>query len=126
MPKLIVTTKNGAGMSKSEDRKVQVAKLVGEIDTLLSEALKEERLGDVPDDSLGQLFASVLRLYAAKVESGDLARAFPSGSGITATDALIGCTAILQAADISLFSLGHWQSMTTIGKHPLEDVDPEE
>lgn len=113
-------------MSESENRKAHVARLVGEIDTLLDEALKEERLSDVPDDSLGQLFASVLRLYAAKVESGDLGRAFPSGSGITATDALIGCTAILQAADISLFSLGHWQSMTTIGKHPLDDVDSDE
>jgi len=81
------------------------------------------RLEDVPDDSLGQLFASVLRLYAAKIESGDLIRSFPSGSGVTATDALIGCTAILQAADISIFTLNHWQSMTTIGKHLPEDEE---
>jgi hypothetical protein len=112
-------------MSTPPDRKSHVASLVGEIDTLLSEALKEERLDDVPDDSLGQLFASVLRLYAAKVESGDLSRCFPSGSGITATDALIGCTAILQAADISIFNLNHWQSMTTIGKPPREDDEDE-
>lgn len=110
-------------MASSEDRKAQVTSLVGQIDTLMSEALKAERLGDVPDNSLGQLFASVLRLYAAKVESGDLMRCFPRGSGITATDALIGCTAILQAADISLFTLNHWQSMTTIGKHPLDDEE---
>lgn len=108
-------------MANSEDRKAHVAALVGEIDALLSGALKEERLGDVPDDSLGQLFASVLRLYAAKVESGDLMRCFPSGSGITATDALAACTAILQAADISIFQLNHWQSMTTIGKHLPDD-----
>jgi hypothetical protein len=113
-------------MSTPVDRKNYVASLVGEIDTLLGEALKEERLDDVPDDSLGQLFASVLRLYAAKVESGDLARCFPRGSGITATDALIGCTAILQAADVSIFNLNHWQSMTTIGKHPLDDDEPSE
>lgn len=108
-------------MSGSEDRQRQVATLVSEIDTLLDAALKEERLDDVPDDSLGQLFATVVRLYAAKIESGDLTRCFPSGSGVTATDALIGCTAILQAADISLFALNHWQSMTTIGKPPLDD-----
>jgi hypothetical protein len=65
----------------------------------------------------------VLRLYAAKSESGDLMRCFPSGSGVTATDALASCTAILQAADISLFALNHWQSMTTIGKHPLDDEE---
>ncbi len=112
-------------MANSEDRKAQVAALVGEIDALLSDALKEDRLADVPDDSLGQLFASVLRLYAAKIESGDLVRCFPSGSGVTATDALASCTAILQAADISLFQLNHWQSMTTIGKHlPDDDEGP--
>lgn len=111
-------------MANSEDRKAQVSTLISKIDELLGAALKEERLGDVPDDSLGQLFASVLRLYAAKVESGDLARAFPRGSGITATDALIGCTAILQAADVSIFNLNHWQSMTTVGKRPLDDEEP--
>jgi hypothetical protein len=110
-------------MPNSDDRPRKVVELVNAIDALMGEALKEERLDDVPDDSLGQLFASVLRLYAAKIESGDLIRTFPSGSGVTATDALIGCTAILQAADISLFSLNHWQSMTTIGKHLPDDED---
>ena len=114
-------------MPNSADRQRKVADLIGKVDSLMADALKEERLDDVPDDSLGQLFASVLRLYAAKIESGDLIRTFPSGSGVTATDALIGCTAILQAADISLFALNHWQSMTTIGKHlPDEDEEPGE
>jgi hypothetical protein len=108
-------------MPNSEDRQRKVADLINKVDGLMGEALKEERLDDVPDDALGQLFASVLRLYAAKIESGDLIRTFPSGSGVTATDALIGCTAILQAADISIFALNHWQSMTTIGKHPPDE-----
>lgn len=110
-------------MADSDNRKQQIAHLVGEVDALLGEALRDERLADIPDDSLGQLFASALRLYAAKVESGNLARVFPRGSGVTATDALIACTAILQAADVSIFSLNHWQAMTTVGKHPLEDDD---
>jgi hypothetical protein len=110
-------------MPNSDDRQRKVAGLINQIDGLMVDALKEERLEDVPDDSLGQLFASVLRLYAAKIESGDLMRCFPSGSGVTATDALASCTAILQAADISLFALNHWQSMTTIGKHPLDDEE---
>ena len=67
----------------SEDRQRKVADLIGKVESLMGEALKEERLDDVPDDSLGQLFASVLRLYAAKIESGDLIRTFPSGSGVT-------------------------------------------
>ena len=110
-------------MSDSKDRTAEIVALINELDTLFAAMLKEDRFGDVPDDALGQLFASVMRLYAAKVESGDLARAFPRGSGVTATDALIGCTAILQAADVSLFNFSHWQSMTTIGKHPVEDEE---
>jgi hypothetical protein len=114
-------------MPDSDDRQRKVADLISKIDSLMTDALKDERLDDVPDDSLGQLFASALRLYAAKIESGDLIRCFPSGSGVTATDALIGCTAILQAADISIFALNHWQSMTTIGKHlPDDEEDPSE
>ncbi len=114
-------------MPNSEDRQRKVADLINQIESLMGQALKEERLDDVPDDSLGQLFASVLRLYAAKIESGDLMRCFPSGSGVTATDALASCTAILQAADISIFSLNHWQSMTTIGKHlPDDEEEPSE
>jgi hypothetical protein len=112
-------------MPNSDDRQRKVADLVNQVDNLMAEALKEDRLADVPDDSLGQLFASVLRLYAAKIESGNLIRTFPSGSGVTATDALASCTAILQAADISIFDLNHWQSMTTIGKH-LPDEDENE
>jgi hypothetical protein len=113
-------------MSMPEERRAQIAGLTAEVTALFDEILKEESLGDVPDDSLGQLFASVLRIYAAKVESGDLARAFAPKSGITATDVMIGCTAILQAAGIKLFDLGHWQAMSTIGKHDPEDDVPVE
>lgn len=108
-------------MSTPEERRAEIARLTTEVTTLFDEILKEASLGDVPDDSLGQLFASVLRIYAAKVESGDLARAFARDSGITATDVMIGCTAILQASGVKLFDLGHWQAMSTIGKHDPDD-----
>ena len=111
-------------MAENETRGAQVAELAREVTALFDEILKTEKLDEVPDDALGQLFASVVRLYAAKVEDGNLARAFARDSGITATDVMIGCTAMLQAADVKIFDLGHWQSMTTIGKHPLEDEGP--
>ena len=111
-------------MPTPEERRAEIAALASEVTALFNQILKEESLGDVPDDSLGQLFASVLRIYAAKVESGDLARAFARDSGITATDVMIGCTAILQAAGVKLFDLGHWQAMTTIGKPDLDEDFP--
>jgi hypothetical protein len=33
---------------------------------------------------------------------------------------------MLQATDVKIFDLGHWQAMTTIGKPPLEDDGPVE
>jgi hypothetical protein len=113
-------------MAKTDDRRAEIIDLANEVSALFDVILKEEALGDVPDDSLGQLFASVVRLYAAKVEQGNLPRAFVRNSGITATDVMIGCTAMLQATDVKIFDLGHWQSMTTIGKPPLEDDGPVE
>ena len=112
-------------MAKPEERKQEIAQLTNEVVSLFDAILKDEQLDDVPDDSLGQLFASVVRLYAAKVVEGNLPRAFARNSGITATDVMIGCTAMLQAADVKIFDLGHWQSMTTIGKHNPEDDLPD-
>jgi hypothetical protein len=111
-------------MAGKEARGAQIAELAREVTTLFDEILKTEQLGDVPDDALGQLFASVVRLYAAKVEEGNLPRAFARDSGITATDVMIGCTAMLQATDLKIFDLGHWQAMSTIGKHPVDDDGP--
>ena len=108
-------------MAENETRSAQIAELAGEVVALFDDILKTEKLDDVPDDALGQLFASVVRLYAAKVEEGNLPRAFARNSGITATDVMIGCTAMLQAADVKIFDLGHWQSMSTIGKHPVDE-----
>ena len=113
-------------MPTSDERKTEIAGLANEVVALFNQILKEESLGDVPDDSLGQLFASVVRLYAAKVAGGNLPRAFARDSGITATDVMIGCTAMLQATDVKLFDLGHWQAMSTIGKHDPEDDLPVE
>jgi hypothetical protein len=112
-------------MAESEQRQAEIDGLVAELTTIFNAAIASGALDDVPDDSLGQLFASVLRAYAAKIEAGEYPRAFARNSGMTATDAMIGCTAILQAANLKIFDLGHWQSMETIGKRPLEDI-PEE
>jgi hypothetical protein len=111
-------------MTENETRSAQIAELAREVVAHFDEILKTEKLDEVPDDALGQLFASVVRLYAAKVEEGNLARAFARDSGITATDVMIGCTAMLQATDLKIFDLGHWQAMTTIGKHPVDDEGP--
>jgi len=113
-------------MAGPDERRAAIAAMSAEVVALFNQILKDESLDDVPDEALGQLFASVLRIYAAKVESGELPRAFARDSGITATDVMIGCTAILQAVDVKIFDFGHWQAMTTIGKRDPEDGLPDE
>ena len=109
-------------MPNSDDRQRKVADLINAIDSLMGQALKEERLDDVPDDSLGQLFASVVRLYAAKAQVGNPPRPFARNSGITATDVMIGCTAMLEGVNVPLFDLALWQSWSNVGKRQ-EDAD---
>jgi len=110
-------------MSTSDDRKAKIAELASEIAALFAETIEADRLAEVPDDSLGQLFASVVRLYAAKAQLGNPPRPFARNSGITATDVMIGCTAMLEGVNVPLFDLALWQSWSTVGKRLPEDAE---
>lgn len=114
-------------MSQS-DRGKSITELAADLSAKLAKAIEESRLGDIPDDSLGQLFASVVRLYSAKAQEGDPPRAFARGNGVTATDAMIACTAMLDGNGIPLFELGTWQAWSTVGRRKtVTDLDiPEE
>ena len=110
-------------MSTSDDRRAKVAELASDIAAIFAQTIEEDRLSDIPDDSLGQLFASVVRLYAAKAQVGNPPRPFARNSGITATDVMIGCTAMLEGVNVPLFDLALWQSWSTVGKRQPEDAD---
>ena len=79
-------------MSQS-DSSSEFAALASEISARCADAIEADRLGDIPDDSLGQVFASVVRLFAAKAQAGPAPRPFGRNSGVTPTDVVIGCSA---------------------------------
>jgi hypothetical protein len=111
-------------MSPSDgDKAARVAELAGEFSAMLSEAVDENRLGDVPDDALGQVFAAVVRFYGAKCQEGDAPPPFARNMGVTVTDVMIGCTAMLEAVNSLVFELGLWQSWTSLGKRKQHHVD---
>ncbi len=113
-------------MSQSEpDPKARVSELASELAATIAEAIEANRLGDIPDDALGQIFASVVRIYAAKAQEGDAPPPFARNVGVTATDVMIGCTAMLEAVNSLVFELGLWQSWTNIGKRKRHDADTE-
>jgi hypothetical protein len=102
-------------MSQSE-RIAGFPDLASDIAAACAEAIETQRLDDIPDDSLGQAFGAIVRLYAAKAQMGNAPRPFGRNSGVTVTDVAIGCTALLEGAGIEVFELGAWQSMSGIGR----------
>jgi len=71
-----------------------------------------------------QRFPDVVSLAVAPLE-GDAPAPFARNVGVTATDVMIGCTAMLEAVNSLVFELGLWQSWTNIGKRKRVDHDTE-
>ena len=103
-------------MSESEALGDTFAALASDVSALCAEAIDQGKLDDIPNDSVGQLFASVLRLYAEKSQAGVRVRPFGRNSGVSATDVAIGCIALLEAANIEIFELGAWQRLTSVNR----------
>lgn len=95
--------------------------LASDLAAACAEAIEGDRLADIPDDSLGQVFGAIIRLYAAKAQVGPAPRPYGRNSGVTVTDVAIGCTALLESAGIAVFELGAWQSMSGIGRLTARD-----
>ena len=63
------------------------------------------------DGEIQALLARAVRLYAARVAEREAPLpAFPEGTQVTATDAVVTTTAILKAVNVQLFELGMWQA----------------
>jgi hypothetical protein len=104
-------------MSQSERERIGAfPDLASDLAAACAEAIEANRLDDIPNDSLGQAFGAIVRLYAAKCQLGPAPRPYGRNSGVTVTDVAIGCTALLESAGIEVFELGAWQSMSGIGR----------
>ena len=102
------------------DRARKFAELASELAALCAETIEADGLdgttiANIPDDSLGQVIGSVVRLYAAKAQSGPAPYPFARNSGVTDTDVMIACTAMLDGVGLNVFELGMWQDMPGIG-----------
>lgn len=113
-------------MSPSDGaRAARVAELALELSGLLQEAVDESRLADIPDDALGQVLGAAVRAYGAKAQEGEPPPPFAGNIGVTVTDVMINCTAMLEAVNSLVFELGLWQSWTSLGKRKRHDADAE-
>jgi hypothetical protein len=100
-------------MSRSDTAR-SFSELTTELSARCLEAIDNDQLQSIPSEQLGQIFATIFRVYAAKAQSGESVVPFGRNDGVTATDVAIGCTAMMDAVGLQLFELGAWQTMTSV------------
>lgn len=100
-------------MSRS-DTEMSFSELTMELSARCLEAIENDQLDSVPNDQLGQMFATIIRVYAAKAQNGESVVPFGRNGGVTVTDVAIGCTAMMDGVGLQLFELGAWQTMTSV------------
>jgi hypothetical protein len=100
-------------MSRSET--LSIAELASELSARLTESVEAGRFDVLSDVAFGQALASMLRFYAEKSQDEGSSPPLSGGNSvITATDAMIACTAILKEADIEPFELTLWRTMSSV------------
>ena len=106
------------------ERSQAIAETIGEVAGTMIELLDENRASEIPDEALGMLFASVIKVYGAKVQDGNTPPAFAGNIGVTDEDVKISCVAIIEAVGLNVFELGLWQAWTTLGKRKPDAAAP--
>jgi hypothetical protein len=64
------------------------------------------------EDALHALTAAVCKCYAAQVEAGAAILPLPERGGATATEVMLMASGLLKSANLAVFDLGMWRSMT--------------
>src|SRR4029077_19472059 len=77
----------------------------------------------IPDAELRALIANVVRLYAAKAESGMRTPLPPDGGAVTVTETMIAVTDLLHAVNGQVFELSMWQAMSGNCIAPHQRID---
>ena len=108
---------------RPNDRRAKIADLASDIAANFAEVIEDNKLSDVSDESLAQLFAIVVKLYGAKAQVGNPPRPFARNSGITPQDVMIGATGMLEGVNVPLFDLALWQSWSNVGKRQPDEND---
>lgn len=99
-------------MSTSEVRHDELAFRLAEI---CEQALDSNSVDAISQPALTSALTSLLRLLAARAQAGQDVDLATGNSRLSATDAVIASTAILESASIEVFELAAWQAMTSTG-----------
>ncbi len=72
------------------------------------QALVSGRLDTIPDAELERVLTAASRLYAAKIDAGNLELRAITPEQVTPTDIVVTVTGLLRAAGLSLWDLSMW------------------
>jgi hypothetical protein len=107
-------------MSSSEALERPAEALVRAADLLALGIAEPDR---VPDAELRVLTANLVKLYAAKAETGMRTPLPPDGGAVTVTETMLTVTDLLHAVNVQVFELSMWQAMTGNCIAPHQRVD---
>lgn len=67
---------------------------------------------DIPAEAVQRLMVTAVAAYFAARDAGLDFGPFPAGADVSATAAMVAAANILQAAEIEVFELGMWKTLT--------------
>jgi hypothetical protein len=79
--------------------------------------------GRIPNAELRTLLANVVRVYAAKADSGMRTPLPPGGGGLSVTEIMLTATDLLHALNVQVFELSMWQAMSGNCIAPHQRID---
>lgn len=100
-------------MSKSEPASAD--DLAFDLAVLCEKSVEANDLSAISDAALSGALTALLRLLAARAQNGMTVDLGLGNNRLSATDAVIACTALLESASIEVFELAAWQAMTSTG-----------
>ena len=107
-----------AGRASAAALNRQMTALAG--DLLAADA----EIDELDDGAIGRAFAAIVRVHAERAQrAGASAPAFAGNVTVSATDAMIACSAMLDAVGLEVFELSLWQNMTSIKPRAMVATD---
>ena len=102
-------------MSRSDAAALSTCELASEMSRRFADAADGGHADDVPDGEIGRVFVEAARLLAARAQQGKVPPLVSGNSRLSATDAVIAATAILESVGVEVFELAAWQAVSNIG-----------
>lgn len=86
------------------------SRIIEDASQAVSSVLADGRQGDVPEEAVQRLLTVATKLYAARRSGSDRSFAPFLADAVTATEAAITMSAMLEAVNLELFDLELWHS----------------